>query len=114
MAPTKPLVAQQVDACHSFMGMSKAGFCELTGELPAGAKEEALQMRATPPLPDPSPGNPVGAGILPAILQAIPHANSEAWNSLSCVHAAKPVALAAPSCDWPRRAVPHILCAQVA
>lgn len=32
VAPTKPLVAQQVDACHSFMGMSKAGFCELTGE----------------------------------------------------------------------------------
>lgn len=31
MAPTKPLVAQQVDACHSFMGMSKAGFCEITG-----------------------------------------------------------------------------------
>ena len=31
VAPTKPLVAQQVDACHSFMGMSKAGFCELTG-----------------------------------------------------------------------------------
>lgn len=31
VAPTKPLVAQQVDACHSFMGMSKTGFCELTG-----------------------------------------------------------------------------------
>jgi hypothetical protein len=31
VAPTKPLVAQQVEACHSFMGMSKAGFCELTG-----------------------------------------------------------------------------------
>ena len=31
VAPTKPLVAQQVEACHSFMGLSKAGFCELTG-----------------------------------------------------------------------------------
>ena len=33
VAPTKPLVAQQVEACHSFMGMSKEGFCELTGVL---------------------------------------------------------------------------------
>jgi hypothetical protein len=31
VAPTRPLVAQQVDACHSFMGMSRTGFCELTG-----------------------------------------------------------------------------------
>jgi Fanconi anemia group M protein len=31
VAPTKPLVAQQIDACHSFMGMSKSGFQELTG-----------------------------------------------------------------------------------
>ena len=31
VAPTKPLVAQQEDACHSFMGMSRDSFCELTG-----------------------------------------------------------------------------------
>ncbi|PRW60577.1 Fanconi anemia group M isoform X3 [Chlorella sorokiniana] len=43
VAPTKPLVAQQVDACHSFMGMSKAGFCELTGSINPEARKELWQ-----------------------------------------------------------------------
>ncbi|KAI3429818.1 hypothetical protein D9Q98_010131 [Chlorella vulgaris] len=43
VAPTKPLVAQQVDACHSFMGMSRGGFCELTGNVKAETRQAMWQ-----------------------------------------------------------------------
>jgi len=34
MAPTKPLVAQQVDGCHRFTGISRDVVAELTGQIP--------------------------------------------------------------------------------
>ena len=35
VAPTRPLVNQQIDACYSFMGVSKTAMAELTGRLGA-------------------------------------------------------------------------------
>lgn len=37
LAPTRPLVAQQVDACYRFMGVSHTAMAELTGALCMGA-----------------------------------------------------------------------------
>ena len=42
MAPTKPLVAQQIEACHNIMGIPQADTTEMTGKfLPQGDAREA-------------------------------------------------------------------------
>ena len=42
MAPTKPLVAQQIEACYKVMGIPQAHMAELTGKKPTNAKLTAL------------------------------------------------------------------------
>ena len=32
MAPTRPLVAQQIEACHSIVGIPQDDTCEMTGQ----------------------------------------------------------------------------------
>ncbi|KAM6973232.1 Fanconi anemia group M protein [Aplochiton taeniatus] len=39
MAPTKPLVAQQIEACYKVMGIPQAHMAELTGSISAGQRE---------------------------------------------------------------------------
>ena len=38
VAPTKPLVAQQVNACHETCGISAKDSIELTGEVPRNVR----------------------------------------------------------------------------
>ncbi|KAK6342733.1 3'-5' DNA helicase [Orbilia javanica] len=40
MAPTKPLVAQQVDACHKIVGIPKSDTCLLTGHVSPGHRAD--------------------------------------------------------------------------
>lgn len=42
VAPTKPLVAQQIDACHKTCGISGQDAAELTGEIPKGTRAKLV------------------------------------------------------------------------
>lgn len=46
MAPTRPLVAQQLDACHSTVGIDQSKTVELTGHIPA-KKRKLLWLTKT-------------------------------------------------------------------
>ena len=39
MAPTKPLVAQQIEACFNIMGFSQADISEITGQTSPAVRE---------------------------------------------------------------------------
>ncbi len=43
MAPTKPLVSQQVDACFNIVGIPRSATTMLTGEIPPAVREEEWQ-----------------------------------------------------------------------
>ncbi|KAJ8290505.1 hypothetical protein GJAV_G00013740 [Gymnothorax javanicus] len=45
MAPTKPLVAQQIEACYKVMGIPQAHMAELTGNIQAQARKELWKSR---------------------------------------------------------------------
>eukprot|EP00887_Chlorella_sp_A99_P003881 scaffold11.g3881.t1 len=49
VAPTRPLVAQQVEACYNFMGLSKREMAELTGEGAGSTKVEARREQWVSP-----------------------------------------------------------------
>lgn len=40
LAPTRPLVQQQVDACHRFMGVAKASMVEITGTVKRNTRRD--------------------------------------------------------------------------
>lgn len=40
MAPTRPLVTQQLDACHNIMGIAPSKMIEVTGQIPPKKREE--------------------------------------------------------------------------
>lgn len=40
MAPTKPLVAQQVQACYQIMGFPREDVCEITGSKPPATRRK--------------------------------------------------------------------------
>lgn len=42
MAPTKPLVAQQIDACHQTCGIPGRDAAELTGNVPKAQRSRAV------------------------------------------------------------------------
>jgi ERCC4-related helicase len=44
VAPSKPLVAQQIDACHQTCGIPGSDAVELTGEVPAKKRIEAVSL----------------------------------------------------------------------
>jgi hypothetical protein len=45
VAPTRPLVAQQIDACYAFMGIPRAAMAELTGaQRGSGAQRGRVQL----------------------------------------------------------------------
>ena len=46
VAPTRPLVNQQIDACYRFMGVSKAAMAELTGQFCSMGRERAAKGAA--------------------------------------------------------------------
>ncbi|XP_022090579.1 Fanconi anemia group M protein-like isoform X2 [Acanthaster planci] len=41
MAPTKPLVAQQIEACHNVMGIQQSDMAEMTGNMPPAERKKA-------------------------------------------------------------------------
>ncbi|XP_038071924.1 uncharacterized protein LOC119740630 isoform X2 [Patiria miniata] len=41
MAPTKPLVAQQIEACHNVMGIQQSDMAEMTGNMPPAERQKA-------------------------------------------------------------------------
>ncbi|KAM9354495.1 Fanconi anemia group M protein [Pholidichthys leucotaenia] len=45
MAPTKPLVAQQIEACYKVMGIPQAHMAELTGSTAAKQRQEVWQSK---------------------------------------------------------------------
>ncbi|CAL8273236.1 unnamed protein product [Merluccius merluccius] len=45
MAPTKPLVAQQIEACYKVMGIPQTHMAELTGSTAAGQRQELWRSR---------------------------------------------------------------------
>ncbi|XP_076021603.1 Fanconi anemia group M protein [Genypterus blacodes] len=45
MAPTKPLVAQQIEACYKVMGIPQAHMAELTGSTAAAQRQEVWKSR---------------------------------------------------------------------
>lgn len=45
MAPTKPLVAQQIEACYSIMGIPRQDTAEMTGSMNPSQREKAWQDR---------------------------------------------------------------------
>ncbi|KAL6478137.1 hypothetical protein MHYP_G00139720 [Metynnis hypsauchen] len=45
MAPTKPLVAQQIEACYKVMGIPQQHMAELTGSIPALQRRELWRSR---------------------------------------------------------------------
>ncbi|KAK2843130.1 hypothetical protein Q7C36_011345 [Tachysurus vachellii] len=45
LAPTKPLVAQQIEACYRVMGIPQEHMAELTGSIPAPQRRELWQSR---------------------------------------------------------------------
>jgi len=45
MAPTKPLVSQQVDACFNIAGIPRSATTMLTGEIPPAVREEEWQEK---------------------------------------------------------------------
>ncbi|XP_061077667.1 Fanconi anemia group M protein isoform X2 [Conger conger] len=45
MAPTKPLVAQQIEACYKVMGIPQGHMAELTGSIQAQARRELWKSR---------------------------------------------------------------------
>ncbi|KAG7201536.1 hypothetical protein KM043_004287 [Ampulex compressa] len=45
LAPTKPLVAQQIDACHNIMGIPSKETVELTGAIPQKQRENAWSSK---------------------------------------------------------------------
>jgi hypothetical protein len=42
VAPTKPLVAQQIDACHQTCGIPGSDAAELTGQVPRAMRGRAV------------------------------------------------------------------------
>merc|ERR550539_1457517 len=40
MAPTKPLVAQQIEACYNIMGIPQSDTCEMTGNVNINSREK--------------------------------------------------------------------------
>ena len=42
VAPTKPLVAQQIDACHQTCGIPGSDAAELTGQIPRAMRGRAV------------------------------------------------------------------------
>lgn len=44
VAPTKPLVAQQIEACHRTCGIPGSDAAELTGEVPKALRHRAVRM----------------------------------------------------------------------
>ena len=45
MAPTKPLVAQQIEACYNIMGIPQSDTCEMTGNVNINAREKAWNSK---------------------------------------------------------------------
>lgn len=45
MAPTRPLVAQQIEACYKIMGIPLADTMEMTGTVPAGQRAQGWRER---------------------------------------------------------------------
>jgi Fanconi anemia group M protein len=45
MAPTKPLVAQQIDACRSIVGLAHDDCAELTGKMPRAVRARPTTRR---------------------------------------------------------------------
>ncbi|KAG8469767.1 hypothetical protein KFE25_006222 [Diacronema lutheri] len=66
MAPTKPLVAQQIDACRSLVGLSHDDSAELTGKMPREAREKAWARAHTFFLTPQTGQNDMELGICPA------------------------------------------------
>jgi Fanconi anemia group M protein len=56
MAPTKPLVSQQIQACHSIMGIPLDATAELMGTVPPHEREKLWKSKrvfyCTPQVPD--------------------------------------------------------------
>jgi hypothetical protein len=44
VAPTKPLVAQQIDACHQTCGIPGGDAAELTGQIPRSSRARAVSF----------------------------------------------------------------------
>ena len=45
MAPTKPLVAQQIEACYNIMGIPQSDTCEMTGNVNVNTRERAWNSK---------------------------------------------------------------------
>lgn len=50
VAPTKPLVAQQIDACHKTCGIPGSHAAELTGQNARAVRAKDVSMLGTSPL----------------------------------------------------------------
>ncbi|KAJ1615795.1 P-loop containing nucleoside triphosphate hydrolase protein, partial [Pavlovales sp. CCMP2436] len=65
MAPTKPLVAQQIEACRALVGMSYGDSAELTGKMPKAEREKVWQQAHTFFLTPQTAQNDIELGICP-------------------------------------------------
>ena len=66
MAPTKPLVAQQIEACYNIMGIPQSDTCEMTGNVNINAREIAWNSKRVFFLTPQVMSNDLARGSFPA------------------------------------------------
>ncbi|KAI0226435.1 hypothetical protein LSAT2_023019 [Lamellibrachia satsuma] len=68
MAPTKPLVAQQIEACYNIMGIPEDDTAEMTGAMHRGKRSKAWQLKRVFYLTPQVLMNDISSGTCPARL----------------------------------------------
>ena len=66
MAPTKPLVAQQIEACYNIMGVPQSETAEMTGNVSIGLREKAWKQKRVFFLTPQVMSNDLSRGLFPA------------------------------------------------
>ena len=66
MAPTKPLVAQQIEACYNIMGIPQSDTCEMTGNVNINSREKAWSSKRVFFLTPQVMSNDLARGSFPA------------------------------------------------
>merc|ERR1719341_1921902 len=66
MAPTKPLVAQQIQACYKIMGIPQNDMAEMTGNVAVGKRGDAWTSKRVFFLTPQVMGNDLSRGLFPA------------------------------------------------
>ncbi|TRY61353.1 hypothetical protein TCAL_01790 [Tigriopus californicus] len=66
MAPTKPLVAQQIEACFKIMGIPQSETMEMTGNVAIGAREKAWKCKRVLFMTPQVMSNDLSRGLFPS------------------------------------------------